>query len=803
MKNKFKLIFGLAAVSVFAVGFGSSLKGGVKEVKADNEVEFEEVAVDVTEAHLTFVATGRYKLLIWFNGERTVDYDFDADTKIDSYTTPPKNPVNTYKYVDGVTYNGVKATPWSGWDNRCDFRRSSATSGAIRQFGFDLSVTPAANDLLVLKQGMEIPSYNYCYNGVEEGQKAKKFVLDKSYVFKVSGSLDLGAPTETYVNTSVDKFSFQVYQSGNPTRIWDAYMYFHLTVNDYPQDSSVTEGTAKKGYNFWQADYTSKIGNSSNVKNASFVSVKDQAGDALTIANDYGQEVFVFKGDNYKGCETIRLLACKNADGSKKYVSEVTIKAGTKFVSYNYLVDTDATIPHSFITTEDVKFVLDEKESTPPDNLRYLTEAEYAAEVAALQTEKKAALATVAEDYSLNKDTAGKLTTGNTAIDAAKTKTAVESAYKVAEADIKSLDDNTAVRKNAKEEIDTVAEDYTLNPEYATTLSTAYGYVNDAETPEDIDDAIADGKDLFTENLDDNATLRQDTKDEIADYLDASKYTRSATELAKIIADANTAIDAADSYAALIAAYNTAKEAMDALVTDVVLDAQDLAVGEIKQLYDDHKAEYVINGPAFEKAYTDGVAAIKAAKTVENVGAAKIAAAEAMGKVETDASVKMFAIADVQDYKGGANAFKLSATAYTAAYSVAEKAINEATAQATIDTAISTFRKAIDALKSDTTIRSSYEASAKAKYDALDKSKYTDENVTAIEALYSKVKSDIAAASSTSALDALIAQFETDLNAIPQKSGGCGSTIGASAIVSLVAISALACFATKKRKFDK
>ena len=302
-----------------------------------------------------------------------------------------------------------------------------------------------------------------------------------------------------------------------------------------------------------------------------------------------------------------------------------------------------------------------------------------------------------------------------------------------------------------------------------------------ATTNEEVETALADAKakmdNVVTKEESDAIfeSLKVSAKEELAVYKNEADY-RAAdwTAIQGILAQANTAIDASESVTAINEAVDSAKTAMDEVKTNAQWEADEAVVANAKAELAAYKneanyyeAEWTAIQAIINAANADMDNAIGNETTIsEIVATAKTAidAVKTMEQVDADVAVVTAAKAELAAYKNEADY-------YEAEWTAIQEFINKANAD--IDNAIGNEDKIADIVESAKvdiddvkTAKEVAKDEVRTYYNALDHDLYSEEAETEISGYVSSVMQAIENATTNAELDAAIAQFKLNVEAV-------------------------------------
>ena len=324
----------------------------------------------------------------------------------------------------------------------------------------------------------------------------------------------------------------------------------------------------------------------------------------------------------------------------------------------------------------------------------------------------------------------------------------------------------------------------------------------------------------------DKETFRAERLELISDSLaEISTEDYFASDVAALETAAQTAISAiedADSISSIDSAYATFATVYNALQTksDAILNAQ-IEINAYKE------GLFRANEEA-QRAQIVATAetAIESATSQSEVDSIVANAKQAIDALKTDAElieeelagVKANAKSDLDAYKSTTGLYRDDEAAQRQdIVDEAKTAITSATSEEDIATIVANAKTAIDALKTDAeydaeeslaAAKTAGLAQVNEKKASLDLGEYSEENVATINTLYKDAKAAIEAATTEADVSAIVAAFESDIDAIPtvnagssdkKKSGCSGSVGGASGLMALLTLGAVVLVARKRK----
>ena len=380
-------------------------------------------------------------------------------------------------------------------------------------------------------------------------------------------------------------------------------------------------------------------------------------------------------------------------------------------------------------------------------------------------------------------------------------------------------------------------------------IADAYVLIDEATTVEQMNAIVEDAKLAMDkvatkEEADEilNSNLKEELKGALETYKNKGDYRPAEwNAIQEIIANANTAIDAADSVTAINVAYDTAIAAIDAVKTAAQWEADEAAVAAAKAELASYKAEAdyrAAEWTAIQAILTTASASIDLeignATAIEAIVAsakADMDAVKTAAQWEADEAVVASAKAELATYKTEAN--------YSAAgWASLQAIVNQANAkldaaignEASINEIVADAKEAMDeVLTAEEEVaaalaaaKTAAEEEVRAYYGALDHSKYDDEAETVISGYVAEVMAAIADATTAEEAQAAVAAFKAKVEAVDtnQPSGdnsadnsednsqssneekkGCGSVVDGGLLAG-VTLAAAAVAVLRKKKED-
>lgn len=228
------IISSFAIVGMAVAGVMGSPKADKEVVKEAEATAFNEVATETVGFAAATVGTNRQRLQVSLSVADWGATPVEKDT-----STVPSTKSSEYNYYLKTKVNGVTATMWSGWTQRCIFVAGSAQ---IPKLYYDVDHANFVNgDEITIESGAQFPSYEYVING--SGNNA--YVLQQEVTYKmISGSwVKQEAWTEHEVKVLGAKFTL-----GSAA---NHYTYLNLTLSSYDyaggefEDSTWTKMTTE------------------------------------------------------------------------------------------------------------------------------------------------------------------------------------------------------------------------------------------------------------------------------------------------------------------------------------------------------------------------------------------------------------------------------------------------------------------------------------------------------------------------------------------------------------------------------
>ncbi len=270
---------------------------------------------------------------------------------------------------------------------------------------------------------------------------------------------------------------------------------------------------------------------------------------------------------------------------------------------------------------------------------------------------------------------------------------------------------------------------------------------------------------------------------ELENYKAEDGYFRAAEEAQRltIVEETTLAMETVELESDVDALIAQAKSAIDALKTAAQYADEELAE-------DKARANAEISGYLGDVAYLEeqsvlkaaaveaGLAAVAAAKNIEEIAQAITDAKAAMDVIATKATIIDAAKADLDAYKADVEYREQEASQKADAIAMAKTKIDNATTQAAVEEAVASAKTAIDALKTaaelvDQALESSREkANEKVNMEKakVDFDLYDAENQTKINELYKAAKDAIASAETEEEMNVAVETFQTEVAKLPK-----------------------------------